>query len=111
MSIEVSGCSCMIARRCFQRQGYQMCTYRMRERDDDDFFRNLWVDDSTRLRELVFDCPRGQDCCGMECCPRGGYGYDDGDHYNRGGRRRGRGGFPWWAALYVHALVVAALSC
>uniref|UniRef100_A0A1I7Z7J0 CX domain-containing protein n=1 Tax=Steinernema glaseri TaxID=37863 RepID=A0A1I7Z7J0_9BILA len=34
---------------------------------------NIYFENNTRPREIVWSCDRFTSCCGMECCPSGGF--------------------------------------
>ncbi|CAD6193454.1 unnamed protein product [Caenorhabditis auriculariae] len=47
--------------------GYPLvCEYRIEESDED--FRNVTFSNGTHPQNVVFGCPRGSECCGLDCC-------------------------------------------
>ncbi|CAD5213807.1 unnamed protein product [Bursaphelenchus okinawaensis] len=73
------------------RPQQQMC--RMPLDPGDPQFGNIYFQDQTRPKEIVWSCGYNEQCCGYECCPGGGYGgggygsggYGGGGYYGRNG--------------------------
>ncbi|KAI6233645.1 CX domain-containing protein [Aphelenchoides fujianensis] len=59
----------------------QMC--RMPISSGDPQFGNVFFQDQTRPKEIVWSCSAYEHCCGTECCPGGGMG--GGGMYGGGG--------------------------
>uniref|UniRef100_A0A914EI13 CX domain-containing protein n=1 Tax=Acrobeloides nanus TaxID=290746 RepID=A0A914EI13_9BILA len=54
------------------RPNTQMC--RMPVESNDPNFGNIYFQDQSRPREIVWSCGMHEHCCGYECCPNGGMG-------------------------------------